>query len=83
MLDFITKSVSKLFGTKSDRDLKDIQPILDSVLEAFPKLGNLSNDQLREKTAEFKKRIFIILAISLYNWSICTEKSRNNYSQFY
>lgn len=57
MLDFITKSVSKLFGTKSDRDLKEIQPIADQVLVEFPKLATLSNDQLRTKTAEFKKRI--------------------------
>jgi preprotein translocase subunit SecA len=57
MLDFFTKSVSKLFGTKSDRDLKEIQPIVDKVLVEFPKLASLNNDQLRAKTAEFKKRI--------------------------
>jgi len=57
MLDFITKSVSKLFGTKSDRDLKEIQPILDKILAVYPKLGSLSNDELRAKTIEFKKRI--------------------------
>jgi preprotein translocase subunit SecA len=57
MLDFFTKSVSKLFGTKSDRDLKEIQPIVDKVLAEYPKLSSLSNDQLRAKTAEFKKRI--------------------------
>ena len=57
MLDIFTKSLSKLFGTKSDRDLKEIQPIADKAIAAFPKLANLSNDQLRAKTAEFKKRI--------------------------
>jgi preprotein translocase subunit SecA len=57
MLDFFTKNISKLFGTKSDRDLKEIQPLLDKVLEEFPKMASLSNDQLRDKTAEFKKRI--------------------------
>lgn len=57
MLDFFTKNLSKLFGTKSDRDLKLIQPILDSVLEEYPKYINLSNDQLRAKTGELKKRI--------------------------
>ncbi len=57
MLDFFTKSVSKLFGTKSDRDLKEIQPIVNKILEEFPKLAKLSNDQLRDKTTEFKKRI--------------------------
>ncbi len=57
MLDFLTKSVSKFFGTKSDRDLKEIQPIVDEILVEFPKLANISNDQLRDKTTEFKKRI--------------------------
>lgn len=57
MLDFITKKISNIFGTKSDRDLKEIQPILNKILEEFPKLSNLSNDQLRSKTLEFKKRI--------------------------
>ncbi|HET6225241.1 MAG TPA: preprotein translocase subunit SecA, partial [Bacteroidia bacterium] len=57
MLDFITKSVSKLFGTKSERDLKEIQPILDKILAVYPKLSSLSNDELRAKTLEFKKRI--------------------------
>src|ERR1035437_5596548 len=57
MLDFITKKISKIFGTKSDRDLKEIQPILDSILAEFPKLANISNDELRAKTLEFKKRI--------------------------
>jgi len=57
MLEFITKQISKIFGTKSERDLKEIQPILDNILVEFPKLANLSNDELREKTITFKKRI--------------------------
>ncbi len=57
MLDIFTRSLSKLFGTKSDRDLKEIQPIADKVIAEFPKLASLSHDQLRGKTLEFKKRI--------------------------
>ena len=57
MLDFITKKVSKIFGTKSERDLKEIRPILEQTLVEFAKLANISNDELRAKTAEFKKRI--------------------------
>jgi preprotein translocase subunit SecA len=57
MLDFFTKSVSKFFGTKSDRDLKTIQPIVEQILVEYPKLASLTNDQLRGKTADFKKRI--------------------------
>ncbi len=57
MLNSITKSISKLFGTKSDRDLKEIQPIVERILIEYPKLAALSNDELRGKTFEFKKRI--------------------------
>ena len=57
MLTYFSKSISKLFGTKSDRDFKEIQPIVNSVLVEFLKLANLSNDALRAKTTEFKKRI--------------------------
>jgi preprotein translocase subunit SecA len=57
MLDFITKKISKIFGTKSDRDLKEIQPILNKILAEFAKLSSISNDELRAKTLDFKKRI--------------------------
>ena len=57
MLDIFTKSISKFFGTKSDRDLKEVQPIVNLVLAEYSKLASLSNDELRAKTIEFKKRI--------------------------
>lgn len=57
MLDFITKKISKIFGTKSDRDLNEIKPVIDQILAEYAKLSSLSNDQLRAKTNEFKKRI--------------------------
>ncbi|MCC6691134.1 MAG: preprotein translocase subunit SecA, partial [Bacteroidia bacterium] len=57
MLSSLTKSISKLFGTKSDRDVKEIQPILAEIHEAQKIIEKLSNDQLRHKTPEFKKRI--------------------------
>lgn len=57
MLASFTKSISKLFGTKSDRDLKEIQPILQEILAAHKQIEKLTNDELRGKTVEFKKRI--------------------------
>jgi len=50
MLSFI----SKLFGTKSDKDVKKLLPIVDLVHAAEKKLTSLSNDELRAKTQEFK-----------------------------
>ena len=53
MLDFF----SKIFGSKSDRDVKSIQPMVEKVKAEFAKLGQLSNDELRAKTIEFKETI--------------------------
>ncbi|MDB4922735.1 MAG: preprotein translocase subunit SecA [Mucilaginibacter sp.] len=53
MLNFI----SKLFGSKSDRDVKSILPIVEKVKAEFAKLGSLSNDELRAKTISFKETI--------------------------
>ncbi len=57
MLGSITKSLKKVFGDKSSRDMKDTQPMVKKVNEAFATMGSLSHDQLREKTLELKQRI--------------------------
>ncbi len=58
MFDFITKGISKLMGgSKSDRDVKEIMPLIEKTLTEFATLRNLTNDQLRNKTTEFRKRI--------------------------
>ena len=47
----------KLFGTKAERDLKQLQPILAKILEAYKEIDALSVDELRAKSAELKQRI--------------------------
>ena len=49
--------LSKLFGTKSDRDLKELKPYLNRALEAYETIKTLSNDELRHKTVEFRELI--------------------------
>ena len=49
--------IKKLFGTKYDRDEAHYMPFVDQTNEEFAKLQNLSHDQLRNKTLEFKERI--------------------------
>ncbi|MBP5548522.1 MAG: preprotein translocase subunit SecA [Bacteroidales bacterium] len=49
--------LSRLFGNKSQRDLKEVRPFLDATLAVYPDIQRLDNDNLRAKTAEFKKRI--------------------------
>ncbi|QQR96911.1 MAG: hypothetical protein IPK18_08280 [Sphingobacteriales bacterium] len=57
MLNIINKGLSKIFGSKSNRDIKSIQPIVSQINAAFEQLKSLSNDELRGKTYEFKNRI--------------------------
>ena len=50
--------LSKLFGgNKSEKDVKKIQPNVAKINEFFSQYQGLSNDQLRNKTQEFKARI--------------------------
>ncbi len=41
--------LSKIFGNKSQRDLKEIRPIVDSIIALGPEMQQLSNDALRDK----------------------------------
>ena len=50
----IFKFLTKLFGTKSQRDIKAIKPIVDEILRIYPEIDALSNDDLRAKTRELK-----------------------------
>ncbi len=49
--------ISKLFGNKSSRDLKEVQPFLDATLAVYPQIEALGNDELRAKTIEFREII--------------------------
>jgi len=57
MINLITKGITKLFGTKSDRDIKELYPYVDKVNAEFAKLQDLSNDALRNVTVELKHAI--------------------------
>ncbi len=57
MLGNITNILKKVFGDKSERDLKELMPIVDATNEAYAKLQNLSNDELRTRTTALKQRI--------------------------
>ncbi len=51
------KFLKSLFGDKSSRDMKLIQPIVEKVKAAYPKIQALSNDELRAKTKEIQKYV--------------------------
>ena len=49
--------IKKVFGSKSERDMKQVRPILEKVLAAYKDIDKLSNDELRARTEELKKKI--------------------------
>ena len=53
----INKVLSKLFGNKSTRDMKLIQPIVEKVKAASPAIEALDNDALRAKTKELQHTV--------------------------
>ena len=48
------KLLKSLFGDKSSRDMKLIQPLVEKVKAVYPDIKKLSNDELRAKTKEIQ-----------------------------
>ena len=53
----LTKLLKSLFGDKSTRDMKLIQPFVEKVKSVSPNIENLDNDALRARTLEIRKNI--------------------------
>ena len=49
--------IKKLFGTRSQREIKKIQPLVDKILSMEAEYAALSEEALKGKTAEFKNRL--------------------------
>ena len=49
--------ISKLFGNKYDKDVKELAPIIKEIHQEYAKLSNLTNNELREKTTSLKNKI--------------------------
>ena len=47
----------KILGSKSDKDLKDLYPLVEKINSEFDLLSSLSDEDLRNKTDLFKKQI--------------------------
>tara|TARA_B110001454_G_scaffold16145_2_gene14614 strand:+ start:27081 stop:29741 length:2661 start_codon:yes stop_codon:yes gene_type:complete len=53
----IANLLKSIFGTKHDREMKTIQPVVDKINAWEPKIKALTDDQLKAKTPEFKDRL--------------------------
>ncbi|MFT6867454.1 MAG: preprotein translocase subunit SecA, partial [Cyclobacteriaceae bacterium] len=54
MLDLLSKGIAKIFGTKADKDLKELFPYIEKINDEFKKLSAITDDELRGKTSELK-----------------------------
>ena len=57
MFSSVTKALKKVFGDKSTRDIREIQPLLDETNKEYEKLEGFSADELRAVTPALKKEI--------------------------
>ena len=53
----VDKILSKLFGDKAQRDLKELAPYLERIKAVYPRLESLSNDELRAETDKLKLKV--------------------------
>ncbi|MGE0763587.1 MAG: preprotein translocase subunit SecA [Bdellovibrionales bacterium] len=53
----VSRVLTKFFGTKHERDMRKLQPLVDRIASFEPTLQALSDSQLQAKTPEFKQRL--------------------------
>lgn len=57
MFDKVSSILTSIFGTKSERDLKKIWPIVEEINEHYEKMEQLSDEELKQKTEGFRQQI--------------------------
>ena len=56
-MSILNRVLNVFVGDKSRKDLKSIQPIVSQIHEEEKKISTISNNELREKTKDFKSQI--------------------------
>ncbi len=75
----ITQALTKIFGTKHDREMKKIQPLVDQINALEPQMSALTDDQLKAKTPEFQRRLQngeTVNAILPEAFAVCREAAK-------
>ena len=81
-------TILNFFGTKSDRDMKELAPSVNEILAFSSSFSNFSNDELRQKTFDFKSQIKLIVEdydkeIHQLKEKSIAEKNRDNKEDIY
>jgi preprotein translocase subunit SecA len=75
----IETALAKVFGTKHDREIKRMQPIVAAINDLEPQLQKLSDQELAAKTVEFKQRVAngaTLDDLLVEAFAVCREASR-------
>ncbi|HPF52146.1 MAG TPA: preprotein translocase subunit SecA [Draconibacterium sp.] len=54
---FVNKILGKILGNKSERDIKEVTPVINKILEEYERITKLSNDDLRAESEKLKQII--------------------------
>ena len=57
MLGSVSSVIKKIVGSKNERELKRIRPVVEKINALEPEMVRLSDDQMREKTVEYRERV--------------------------
>ena len=61
-MDILSSIIKLFFGSKADKDRKEVEPYLVKIKDIYPSIQALTNDQLRERSAALRKRIADFIA---------------------
>ena len=61
-MDILASIIKVLFGSKADKDRKQIEPYLEKIKAVYPSIEALSNDELRARSEALKKQIADFIA---------------------
>ncbi len=77
-MSVINNVLSKVFGNKSERDNREIMPVVNLIKEKYEKIQSLTNDELRQRTEVLKKRVADYVSEDKNKISLLKEKIETN-----
>ena len=61
-MEILTGLIKLMFGSKADKDRKEVEPYLVKIKEIYPSIQTLSNDELRAHSVALRKKIADFIA---------------------
>ena len=61
-MDILSKVIKLFFGSKADKDRKEIMPYVEKIKAIYPSITKLTNDELRERSQALSKAIADFIA---------------------